>query len=406
MATYAYKAKDGKGGQISGVIEADNPSMVAGRLQSMGYFPVSIDETASKDEVDGLQRLLGRGRIKKSDIVEFNRQMADLISSGIQLVKGLAIVSSQTHNPAMKRLVERLREDVAGGATLADAMASHPRVFGALSVAMVRAGETGGMLDQVLQRLADFSEAQEEVRSKIKSALAYPAIMCVAGSAAIAVLVVVVIPKISGMFSDLDQALPWQTQALMGFSEFLSKYYPIIGLALAGGILALVQASRTDSGGKMLSAVALRTPVLGTVILKREVASFARTLGELIRNGVPILTAFGIAQRVLRNRIIAEEVGRAPEAISQGSSVATALNESKRLPPVVINMVAIGEETGHLPEALLKVAASYEVQVDRAVKTLTSLVEPLIILVMGVIVGAIVIAGLLPIFSIDPTAGR
>lgn len=406
MATYQYKAKDRKGELITGVIEADNPAMVTGRLQSMGYFPLAIDVAASKEEGEGLGRLIGRGRIRKSDIVEFNRQMADLISSGIQLVKGLTIVAGQTPNPAFKRMVDSLREDVAGGATLADAMSRHPKVFPPLSVAMVRAGETGGMLDQVLQRLADFSEAQEEVRGKVRSALAYPIIMCLAGLAAVFVLVTVVIPKISGMFSDMNQALPWQTQLLMSISKFFADYYPFIAVGLIAGIIMLVQFARTERGGKAISALALRTPVLGNVILKREVASFTRTLGELVRNGVPILTAFSIAQRVLGNKVIAEEVSRAPEAIAQGSSVATALHQSKRLPPVVINMVAIGEETGHLPEALLKIASSYEVQVDRAVKTLTSLLEPLIILVMGVVVGAIVIAGLLPIFALDPTAGR
>lgn len=406
MATFAYKAKDRAGEVISGIIEADNQTMVIGRLQSMGYFPVSIDVAAARGEATGVQRLFGRGRIKKLDVVEFNRQMADLISSGIQLVKGLTIMASQTPNPAFRRMVETLREDVQGGSTLADAMAKHPKIFNPLAVAMVRAGEAGGMLDQVLQRLADFSEAQEEVRGKVRSALAYPIIMCLAGLAAVIMLITVVIPKVSEMFKDMDQALPWQTLLLMSISDFISKYYLFIGAALIVGIFALIQSARSEKGGKIVSAFVLRIPIFGVVVLKREIAAFTRTLGELIRNGVPILTAFNISQRVLGNKVIAEEVGRAPEAIAQGSSVAAALNHSKRLPPVVINMVAIGEETGHLPEALLKIAASYEMQVDRAVKTMTSLLEPLIILVMGLIVGAIVIAGLLPIFSIDPTAGR
>ncbi len=407
MATFSYKARDRKGEMISGLIEADNAGMVSGRLQSMGYFPVAIDQAKKPGAAtDAINRWLGQGRVRKSDLVEFNRQMADLISSGIQLVKALTLISSQAVNPAFKRILEDLTESVAGGDSLADGMGKHPAVFSPLAVAMVRAGETGGMLDQVMQRLADFSESQEEVRGKIKSALAYPAVMVLAGTAAVTVLVTVVIPKVAGMFKDMNQALPLPTQILMFVSGFISHYYPFIIIGLLAGIIALVQFSKTSRGGKVISGFMLRLPIFGKVILKREVAAFCRTLGELVRNGVPILTSFTIAQRVVANKVIAEEVSRAPEAISQGSSVAASLNQSKRLPPMVINMIAIGEETGHLPESLLKIASSYEMQVDRAMKTLTSLLEPIIILVMGVIVGTIVIAGLLPIFSIDPTQGR
>jgi type II secretory pathway component PulF len=332
--------------------------------------------------------------------------MADLISSGIPLVKALRIVSAQTPNAALRRIVEAVSSDVSGGDTLAEAMQRHPRVFSPLTVAMVRAGETGGMLEGVLQRLADFAEAEEEIRGKVKSALAYPTVMVLAGSAAVVVMITVVIPKIVSIFKELGQALPLPTRILIATTGFLSHWWwALLGAAALGGY-SLWQFSRTDDGGRLLHRVLLRLPALGDVLLKREVARFARTLGELLRNGVPILTAFSIAQKVLTNRVIAEEVAKAPESITQGSGVAPALSESRTFPPVVLNMVAIGEETGRLPEALLRVATSYEMQVDRSLKTLTSLLEPLIILVMGLVVGGIVISMLLPIFALDPTGGR
>jgi len=278
-------------------------------------------------------------------------------------------------------------------------------VFNPLMVAMVRAGETGGMLDAVLQRLADFSETEEELRGKIKSALAYPAVMVIVGTIVLFILLTVVIPKIVGIFTQLNQTLPLPTVVLLATTSFLAKWKwaLIAGTALA--ITTLARFAHSEEGGRLLDRTKLRLPVMADIVVKRDIGRFSRTLGELLRNGVPILTAFRIAQNVLGNRIIAAEVAKAPDALSQGSNVASALRDSPHFPPVVLNMVAIGEETGNLPEALLKIAKSYEGQVDRSMKTLTSLLEPLIILVMGIVVGLIVIAILLPIFSLDPTSG-
>ncbi|MCX7015848.1 MAG: type II secretion system F family protein [Candidatus Sumerlaeota bacterium] len=407
MATFNYTAKDTKGKTISGVLEADNPTAVVGRLQSMGFFPIAIEEEAARGQgLAKLGRVIGRGRIGIGDLSTFDRQMSDLISSGIPLVKALSIIGAQTPNPALKRILETVSNDVSSGDTLAEAMHKHPRVFSPLTVAMVRAGETGGMLENVLQRLADFSEMEEELRGRVKSALAYPAVMLFAGSAAVAVMITVVIPKIVSVFHELNQVLPLPTRILIGTTDFFKSWWWALLGGVVLGVSLLWRFAKTTEGARMIHNALLQLPVLGPVIVKREVARFARTLGELLRNGVPILTAFGIAQKVLTNRIIADEVAKAPDAITQGSGVAPALGASGHFPPMVINMVAIGEETGRLPEALLKVANSYEIQVDRSLKTLTSLLEPLIILVMGLVVGSIVISMLLPIFSLDPTGGR
>ncbi len=403
MATFLYKAKDSKGGLISGALEADSKGTAVARLQSMGYFPVSIDERKEKSK--GLGGLLGARRIRSADLAMFDRQMADLIGSSIPLVKALAIMRNQTPNPALRQIIESVESDVSAGDSLADAFAKHPRVFNPLMVAMVRAGETGGMLDAVLQRLADFSETEEELRGKIKSALAYPAVMVIVGTIVLFILLTVVIPKIVGIFTQLNQTLPLPTVVLLATTSFLAKWKwaLIAGTALA--ITTLARFAHSEEGGRLLDRTKLRLPVMADIVVKRDIGRFSRTLGELLRNGVPILTAFRIAQNVLGNRIIAAEVAKAPDALSQGSNVASALRDSPHFPPVVLNMVAIGEETGNLPEALLKIAKSYEGQVDRSMKTLTSLLEPLIILVMGIVVGLIVIAILLPIFSLDPTSG-
>jgi general secretion pathway protein F len=408
MPTFTYKARDRKGEAISGTMEAETSETVVSRLQSMDYFPLSIaDQSGVREQgLQGLRKKLGRRRVGVADLATLNRQLADLISSGIPMVKALEIVGDQTSHPFLNEALERIVADVSGGDTLAEAMSHHPRIFTPLTVAMISAGETGGMLDTVLQRLADFSETDAEIRSKVKSALAYPAVMVGVGTAAIAVLVTVVIPKIVGIFTELGQALPWPTLVLINVTGFLSAWWwAILGLLAVAGY-TLWQFAHTEQGGKSLAAGVLRVPVLGNIVLKREVAGYCRTLGELTRNGVPILAALEIAQRVLTNRVIAEDAAKVPESIAEGSGVAPALKESRRFPSVVVNMVAIGEETGRLPEALLKIATSYETQVDREVKTLTALLEPLIILVMGIVVGAIVISMLLPIFSLDPTAGQ
>ncbi|OPZ16968.1 MAG: Type II secretion system protein F [candidate division BRC1 bacterium ADurb.BinA364] len=229
--------------------------------------------------------------------------------------------------------------------------------------------------------------------------------MVIVGTIVLFILLTVVIPKIVGIFTQLNQTLPLPTVVLLATTSFLAKWKwaLIAGTALA--ITTLARFAHSEEGGRLLDRTKLRLPVMADIVVKRDIGRFSRTLGELLRNGVPILTAFRIAQNVLGNRIIAAEVAKAPDALSQGSNVASALRDSPHFPPVVLNMVAIGEETGNLPEALLKIAKSYEGQVDRSMKTLTSLLEPLIILVMGIVVGLIVIAILLPIFSLDPTSG-
>ena len=404
MGTFLYNAKTQNGEVIQGTMEAEGEQAVASRLQAMGYFPVQIrDETRAKSGAAGLLASLRKKRIRTSDVTTLNRQLADLISAGIPLVKALNVIDSQTPNEALREIIHQVSQDVQGGDTLAQAMAKHPKVFSKLYTAMVRAGEAGGMLDNVLSRLADFAEAEQELKGKIQSIAVYPAIMIVVGITAVGVLMTVVMPKIVGVYKDLGQSLPGITQVLIAVSGFVAGYW----WALLAGVVAAVFLTwrflQTAEGRLLFDTWILRVPVLGAVVQKREVAAFARTFGALLRNGVSILPALEIVIDVMGNSIVRKEVAQIPPNISQGSGVATPLRGSKIFPPVVVNMIAIGEETGRLADTLVRVANSYEIEVDRSIRTLVSLIQPLIILALGLVVGFIVVASLLPIFSLDPS---
>jgi len=404
MPNFTYKAKDAKGEAIHGSMEAESQAIVINRLQSMGYFPLLVHAEVTGKRISTLSKFL-RGRVRNSDISAFNRQLADLISAGIPLVKALAIIVNQTPSENLREIISTVSGDVQGGDTLASALSKHPAVFSKLYCAMVRAGETGGMLDSILERLADFSEMEDEIRNKIKSAMIYPVVMIVAGLTAITILMTVVIPKIMSIFKDMDQALPVPTQILISVMNFLgNRWYLIIGGALLG-CGAIYQFLQTEEGRAFWHRTQLRIPILGDVILKREIARFARTLGSLLKNGVSILSSLEITREVMSNNLVQEEILKVAENITQGSGIAAPLKGSKIFPPLVVNMVAIGEETGRLHDVLLRIASSYEVQVERSIKTLTALIEPMIILFMGLVVMFVVVSMLLPIFTLDPTQG-
>jgi type II secretion system protein F len=444
MPPFSYKAKDKTGKVVTGTIDADARGSVISRLQQMGYYPISIEaggrkvvakaEAATPAPAAKMPKLpsLGRKgakpgekardatpsptkaaaapgggrrrRIKTADIATFNRQLADLLGAGIALVKALTILTRQTANESLRDVILEVNSDVQGGATFADALSRHPKNFSKLYVAMVRSGEAGGMLDEVLARLADFSEQEEALKGRIISALAYPAVMIVAGFGAVIVMFAYVVPKIVATFTQLNQTLPAITQLLISISSFVQNYWFFVIGALGAGGFAFWQFTRSERGLLLWHETQLKLPIFGSVIQKREVARFARTLGSLIKNGVPILTALGITREVVNNTLVRAEVEKITEELTQGASIAEPLKNSKVFPSVTVNMLAVGEETGQLPQVLLRISDSFEMEVDRQVKTLTSLIEPLIIVVMGLVVGFIVIAMLVPIFTLDPTA--
>jgi type II secretion system protein F len=404
MGRFTYIARDRKGERIEGTLEVDDRQAVISRLQTMGYFPIKIEDVTPKPGAFGLS--LRRGRVSPSDLVSFNRQLADLVGAGVPLVKALSIILAQTRPGTLHDIIADISKNVQGGDTLAQALQRHPRAFSPLNVAMVRAGEAGGMLDEVLQRLADFSEAEEELKGKVLSSLAYPAVMVLAGTVVIAILLTVVIPKITGVYADLEQTLPAITRLLIAITGAIGEWWPAALVALAVTAVLTRQFLKNPEGRLAYDGLVLRIPIIGEVIHKRELSRFARTLGNLLRNGVPILNALDITVEVVTNAVVRREVEKLQPAISQGTAMATTLGESRHFPPTMVSMVAVGEETAQLDKVLLKVSATYEGQVDRSLKTLTSMLEPLIILVLGVVVGFIVISMLLPIMTLDPTAGE
>ncbi len=396
MPTFKYEAKDNNGKSIQGVIEAENNTAVISQLQTMGYFPISI---RSEEKAKPL-RLLQR-KITTSDLTTFNRQLADLLDAGVPLIKSLDVIKEQTSNVYLKEIIDSIMSDVHSGATLADALSKHPKVFSKLYCALVKSGEAGGMLETILERLAEFSEKEDELKSKILSALAYPAVMVVVGISVVTILMTVVMPKITDIFDQFEQTLPLITTILMSISHFTGRFWWVIVGSIAAIIIIIYNFAKTGEGKYLYDKIKLKIPLLGELVLKREVAQFSRTLGNLLKNGVSILPALDIVIESITNKVFEREVKKMPEEISQGSNMSTFLSKCKIFPKITVSMIAVGERTGKVEEVLLKIANSYEAEVERKLKTITSLLEPIIILLLGIVVGFIVIAMLLPIFSLN-----
>jgi type II secretory pathway component PulF len=371
----------------------------------MNYFPMTVEAEAVQTKAGGLRGFLA-SRIRSADICEFYRQMADLIGAGIPLVKALQVVAGQSTSPAMRAIIATVAGDVQGGDTFAQALEKHARSFPRLAVALVNSGEKGGFLPDVLQQLAGFAELEEEIKGKVRAAMAYPLVMVFVGIAVVTFLMSFVMPKIVGMYAEMQQTLPGPTQALIAISGFMRSYWHVLiaGLVIAGALIW--RSAKTTEGRGFINRAQLRAPILGEILLRREISRFARTLGQLLKNGVPILTALDIVKEVATNVVVRQAIERVPPDITQGEGISGSLRKRGLFPPGLINMIAVGEETGRLPDTLLQVAPSYEAQADRSIKALTALIEPLVILCMGVVVGFIVIAMLLPILTLDPTAGQ
>lgn len=404
MPTFTYKAKDTKGASISGTLEADNHAAASSRLQTMGYFPIAIEGGGDEGgEKSGFT--LGGQKVKLRDLCDFYRQLSDLIGAGVPLVKGLGVVKSQTPSPALQAILGQVNSDVQGGDTFAQALEKHPSTFSKFAVALVHAGEAGGLLDETMNRLADFTESQDELRSKIRSALIYPMIVVVVGVLAIGVLMTFVLPRVTSIFDELDQTLPAITELLISMSDGMRDYWYIFVIAILAAVISLRQSLKTPAGARRIHMFMLKAPVLGDMLIKREIASFTRTLGSLLRNGVPILNALKISGEVMSMIPIRDEIEKIPGGITQGGGMAPTLRQCPLFPPVVVNMVAVGEETGELPHVLLRVAQSYETQVERSVGVFAAVLGPVIILALGLVLGFIIIALLLPVFSINPAQG-
>ena len=401
MPRYAYKAKKGPSEVEEGTIIADNKTSAIQKISDMGYFLLSIDESIASGKGQGGDASFFQKRISLKDITNFTRQISDLLESGLTIVKALDVIQNQTENKQLKRVVSDIRDHCVDGHPLSEALDRHPRIFPNLFVSMVRSGETGGALDKILKRLSDFSDKQLEVQTKVRSALAYPILMSVVGCLTVVVLLTFVIPKMVGMFGDLGQNLPLPTVILISISGGMRRYW-WLAASFAFGIYFLIsRIYKTEEGRRSIDTFKMNLPIFGPLIRKIEIARFARTFSTLLSNGVPILESLRVVSYTVNNAVIRSEINKAAEFVKDGSNLASAFAKSSIIPPLVVNMIAVGEESGRVDKSLAKVAEGYDRESDAAIKVMMSLLEPLLILLLGLVVGFIVISMLLPIFEIN-----
>ena len=404
--SFAYKVRDRQGRLVTGTLEAESVTIVAGKLRSMGYVPVSIESGATKSLSRELKIPYFSGRIKLKEVAVFSRQFATMINSGLTLLRSLSILADQTSNKELARIVGEVRRDVERGSALSAALAKHPKAFSRLYVAMVRSGETGGSLDMVLLRLATTIEKQVELRRKVKSAMTYPVVVGLIVVLILMAMLIFVVPMFKGMYADLNAKLPLPTLILLTVSNGFKTFFPLVFLGAGFGVWSLKRYVSTPAGRRQLDAFKLRAPVFGQLAHKTALARFSRSLAALVRAGVPILDALDIVAETAGNTVLAEAVADTQAAVKAGESLARPLEAHPVFPPMVVQMIAVGEETGALDELLEKIADFYDSEVEATVDALTSLIEPLLIVVMGVTVGGMVIALYMPMFSIIGKIGN
>ena len=397
--TYSYKVRDRQGKLLEGSLEADSSQLVVTRLRQMGYTPIAIDQ---KDDA-GFQKevkLPFTGKPKLKDIAVFSRQFATMINSGLSLLRALYILADQTENKQLAGVVDQVRQDVEKGASLSQALGRHPKVFNRLYVAMVRAGETGGVLDSVLLQLAAVIEKQVELRRKIKSAMTYPVVVFCVCILIVAAMLLFIVPTFKNIYSQLGGTLPVLTRVLISISTAFKKFFPIFFVLGGLGIWGFKRWIETDTGRAVWDRVKLKTPVFGKLVHKTALTRFASTLGVLMRSGVPILEALEITSDTVSNDVLALAVKDVQAGVKVGESMAKPLAQHDIFPPMVTQMIAVGEETGAVDTMLDKIGEFYSQEVEATVNALTSLLEPLLIVFLGACVGGMVIALYMPMFNI------
>jgi type IV pilus assembly protein PilC len=391
MATFTYTARAFNGDLRTATIDASSRDDVISQLRKQRLSVVKIDQDATKK--------IGKGSIKTRDVVIFTRQFSTMINSGLPLVQALTILAEQTDNKALAEVTKKVVFDVESGNTVADALSKHPRAFTNLYVNMVAAGEAGGILDTILMRLATFLEKNDALVRKVKGAMIYPTVIMSVAGIAVVVLLIFVIPVFAGMFASGGMALPLPTRIVIGASGFLKAYWWVIGAVGISGAYMGKKYYATNNGKLVIDRFMLRVPVLGDVLRKSAVSRFTRTLGTLISSGVSILEGLEITAKTAGNRVIQDAIMQSRSSIAGGDTIAQPLQKSKVFPPMVISMIAVGEQTGGLDEMLSKIADFYDEEVDAAVSNLLSLLEPIMIVFLGVVVGGMVVAMYLPIFD-------
>ncbi|MFQ3548378.1 MAG: type II secretion system F family protein [Armatimonadota bacterium] len=399
MAHFAYIALDPVGKTIKGKIEADSEQLVISKLHEQNYHVLSVKEERIRGS-KGVSASTGSKKVKLNAMVIFSRQFATMIDAGIAIVRCLDILESQTRDPVLKPVISQCKKDVKGGMSLTDAFTKHPHVFSRLYVNMVKAAETGGILDTILDRLATFLEKEQEVRGKIVSAMIYPILVLVFAVLMVTTLLLFVLPKFKELFEAMNIEMPTTTRILFGISDFCRSYWYIAAAVLIGGFIFYKWYKTTDTGAWQIDTFKLKFPVIGELVLKMSISRFSRTFATLIGSGVPMMRSLEIVGETSGNRVIAHSIGNARNAIREGQKISAPLVQSGLFPAMVTHMIDVGEETGRLSEMLTKVSDFYDMEVDNAVKALTSLIEPVLIVMMGGLVGFIAVSIMAPIFKL------
>ena len=426
MGLFEYVALDAKGKETTGEVEAKNQTEAIGLIREKGLFPTNINVKGAaaagaagekgkrggaarggKGEKKGLGKefnlkLPGANRVGTKNVMSFTRQLATLIDAGLPLVRGLHVLERQEKNQGLKTAIRGMAESIESGTTFAESLAQYPKIFNRLFVNMVKAGEIGGILDVVLNRLAEFMEKAQRIRNKVKSAMIYPVVVLVMAVGILTFLMVFIIPRFEEIFEDMleDKGLPPLTQFVIAISRgFVQQWYIPTGI-IALLIVIYVVANRTQAGKYGIDWAKLRMPLFGSLLSKTAIARFARTLGTLMDSGVPVLQALNIVRDTSTSEVLARAVNQVHDSVKEGENMAPPIEASGFFPPMVVSMIEVGEETGALPDMLVRVADNYEDEVDNAVAGITSVIEPILIVFLAVVVGTIVIALFLPLITI------
>lgn len=406
MPVYQYRGYKADGASATGIVDAESPKVARLKLRKDGVFPTEMTEqegaSRSISTRSGAGPIAGVGRspaLTVTDVALMTRQMATLLVAGLPLVDALGVLMDQMDKKAIKGLLADIRESIRGGASYSAVLERYPRDFSSIYVHMVRAGEASGALDQILFRLAEFLEKQLALKNKVTNAILYPAIMLVVGTLVLFFLVTFVVPKITAVFAHSKQALPWPTVVLMETSRFCSDYWMVLLGLLLGGIWTVRRVLRTEPGRVAADRLVLRIPLIGQVARMVSISRLASTLATMLSSGVQLLDALDVSKRVMNNRILEQAVEEARQNIREGETIAEPLKRSGEFPPLVTHMIAVGEKSGEMEEMLRRIGQIYDGEVDRVITRFTSLLEPVMIVVMGVIVLFIVVAILLPIFE-------
>jgi len=406
MAVFAYTAVDRSGKKMSGMIPADTRTSAIDQLAAKQLFPVNVQEQADGKPAHGggksLLASFGHKRVSPNEVESFTRELANLLAAGVNLSRSLHLLRREAASPAAKEQWNEIHDDVVGGMSLADSMSKFPRSFSKVYIAMVRAGEAGGFLDVVLNQIAEFRVREKDLTGKVKAAMVYPAVLAFIACGVLVFLLTYFIPKFSVMFDEFHGHLPALTQGIIFASDMVKRYGIFLAIAVVFGVVGLKRAIASEGGRRTLEKSTLSTPVLGKVVAHFALVRFSRMLGTLVGAGVPLVASLRVAREAIGNQTLADTVSHAIEEVQRGAPLSRSLAASKQLfPPSVVEMIAVAEETGRLDKELLRLSASYELELDRRLRMLVALAEPALLFIMAGLIGTVVVGMLLPVFALQ-----